>query len=200
MVWFVTLLLQALLLDELWTSTCLAKTVGLCQSASFHPTFQYVNLQLSGSCTGCFHLTGNKKIQQTSNAGGGLGVARGQLREIALLQHRQPPPTGPPSPDSTDPNISAFSNVTFTSSISSTVRTTGRRKIMKTSDPSFKQPPLPFTPSFWEWVAPSTTITHWSLLWSWVLILREFCFQASSSFCQLRCQIFPFKTCPFQHC
>ena len=132
MVWFITIQLQALLLDELWISTCLAKTVGLCQSASFHPTFQYVNLQLSGSCTGCFHLTGNKKIQQTSNAGGGLGVARGQLREIALLQHRQPPPTGPPSPDSTDPNISAFSNLTFISSTRwsqslSTVRTLDRR-------------------------------------------------------------------------
>jgi hypothetical protein len=28
MVWFITLLLRALLLDEFWTSTCLAKTVN----------------------------------------------------------------------------------------------------------------------------------------------------------------------------
>jgi len=37
-----------------------------------------------------------------------------------------------------------------------------------------QEPPLlPSTPSFWEWVAPSTTITRWSLLRSWVLILKE---------------------------
>jgi hypothetical protein len=30
LVWFITLLLRALLLDELWTSTCLAKTVKPC--------------------------------------------------------------------------------------------------------------------------------------------------------------------------
>ena len=41
------------------------------------------------------------------------------------------------------------------------------------STPSSKEPPLPSTPSFWEWVAPSTTITRWSLLRSWVLILKE---------------------------
>jgi hypothetical protein len=27
--------------------------------------------------------------------------------------------------------------------------------------------------SFWEWVAPSTAITHWSLLRSWVFNLKE---------------------------
>ena len=31
----------------------------------------------------------------------------------------------------------------------------------KASAPSFKEPMLPSTPSFWEWVAPSTTITCW---------------------------------------
>jgi hypothetical protein len=29
------------------------------------------------------------------------------------------------------------------------------------------------TPSSWEWVALSTTITRWSLLRNWVLILKE---------------------------
>jgi len=32
---------------------------------------------------------------------------------------------------------------------------------------------LPSTTSFWEWVALSTTITRWSLLRSWFLILKE---------------------------
>jgi len=36
-----------------------------------------------------------------------------------------------------------------------------------------EEPPSPSAPSFWEWVAPSATITRWSLLRSWVLILRE---------------------------
>jgi hypothetical protein len=35
------------------------------------------------------------------------------------------------------------------------------------------EPLLPSTPSFWNWVAPSTTITRWSLFRSWVLILKE---------------------------
>ena len=43
----------------------------------------------------------------------------------------------------------------------------------KTSAPSFKEPPLPSTPSFWEWAAPSTIIIRWSLMKSWVLILKE---------------------------
>jgi len=44
--------------------------------------------------------------------GGFLGVARGNWGiPGALLQHRQPPPTDPPSPDSTDPKISAFSQL-----------------------------------------------------------------------------------------
>jgi hypothetical protein len=47
----------------------------------------------------------------------------------ALQQHRKPPPADTPSPDSTDPNVSVFSNVTFTSSISSIVRTLDRRRI-----------------------------------------------------------------------
>ena len=39
--------------------------------------------------------------------------------------------------------------------------------------PSFKEPPLPSTPTFWEWVAPSTTIPHYTPLRSWVLSLKE---------------------------
>jgi len=135
-----------------------------------------------------------------------LGVAGGNWgRPGALLQHRQPPPTDPPSPNSTDPKISAFSNVTFTSLRSSTVRTRRdcrnswapcRISIRKASAPSFKEPPLPFAPTFWKWVEPSTTVTHWSLLMSWVLILKslETCFQALCSFCQLQCQTYPYQT------
>jgi len=54
------------------------------------------------------------KKQQTSNERGWvLGVAGGNWgRPGALQQHRHPPPSDPPSPDSTDPKISAFSDVT----------------------------------------------------------------------------------------
>ena len=38
------------------------------------------------------------------------------------------------------------------------------RNSAKISATSFKEPQLPSTPSFWEWVAPSTTITRWSLI------------------------------------
>ena len=36
-----------------------------------------------------------------------------------------------------------------------------------------KEPPLPSTPSLWKWMALSTTVTRWSLLRSWVLILKD---------------------------
>jgi len=107
-----------------------------------------------------------QKKQQASLAkkgGGFIVVAGGNWgRPGALQQHRQPPPTDSPSPDSTVPEISAFSNMTFTSSRSSAVRTLDRRtswaprrNSIYASAPSFKKPPLPSTPSFWEWVAPS---------------------------------------------
>jgi len=97
-----------------------------------------------------------------------------------ILQHRQPPPTDPPSPDSTDLKISAIFYVTFTLSRSSSSvlkRTLDHRaswalhrNSIKASAPSFKEPPLPSTPAFWERVTPSTTITRWSLLRSWVAL------------------------------
>ena len=56
-----------------------------------------------------------------------LGVAGGNWgRPGAPLKHRQPPATDTPSPNSTDPKISTFFNVTFISSRSSTVRTLDR--------------------------------------------------------------------------
>ena len=60
--------------------------------------------------------------------GGFLGMAGGKNWGGlgATQQHRQPLANSP-SPDSTDPKISAFSHVTFTSSRSSTVRTFDRR-------------------------------------------------------------------------
>jgi len=67
------------------------------------------------------------KKQQTSSEGGRiLRSGKGRLRET-FQEHfystAKPLPTDPPSPDSTDPKISAFSNVISTSSRSSTVRT-----------------------------------------------------------------------------
>jgi hypothetical protein len=96
------------------------------------------------------------------------------------LKHHQPS-VNPSFPYSTDPKISAFFNVTSTSPRSCTVRTLDRRtswaphrNSIKASAPSFKEPPLLSTPSFWVWVVPSTAKnTRWSLLRSWVLILKE---------------------------
>jgi len=60
--------------------------------------------------------------------GGFLGVAGGSWGRLgALLQHRKPPPTDPPFPDSTNPKISAFFNVTFTLWRSNTLRTIDHR-------------------------------------------------------------------------
>ena len=112
-----------------------------------------------------------KSYRLAMKGGGFLGVAGCNCgRPRALQQHRQPPPADPFSPDSIDPKISAFFNISFTSSRSSTVRTLDRRtswalrgNSIKASAQPFKELPLPSTTSFWEWVAPSTTITHWSL-------------------------------------
>ena len=65
---------------------------------------------------------------------------------------------------------------------------------------SIKEPWILSTPSFWEWMAlSSTTITSWILLrigaGSWFL---KTCFQASCSFFQLRCQTYPYQTHDFQ--
>jgi hypothetical protein len=54
------------------------------------------------------------KKQQTSNEGGWvLRRGRGRASEGASQQHRQPL-ADPPSPNSTNPKNSAFSNMTFT--------------------------------------------------------------------------------------
>jgi len=103
--------------------------------------------------------------------GGFLGVAGGNWgRPGAPQQHRQPL-ADPSFADSTDPKISAIFNVTFTSSRSSVVRTLDRRTSWaprrnntKAAAPSSKELPLPSTPSFWVWVAPSTTNTRWALI------------------------------------
>ena len=97
-----------------------------------------------------------------------LEVAVGDWWGLGAPQQHRQPLADPPSPDSTDPKVSAFSNVTFTSS--STVRTLDHRiswaphrNNTKASAPSFQEPQLLSTPSFWEWVVLSTTITRWSL-------------------------------------
>jgi len=111
---------------------------------------------------------------------GFIGVAGGNWGRLGAPQQNLQPLEDPPSPDSTDTKISAIFNKTFTSFRSWTVRTLDlrtswapHRNSTKASALSFKEPPLPSTPSFWEWVAPYTTITHWSLLRSWVLIFKE---------------------------
>ena len=69
-----------------------------------------------------------KSYRLAMKGGGFLGVAGCNCgRPRALQQHRQPPPADPFSPDSIDPKISAFFNISFTSSRSSTVRTLDRR-------------------------------------------------------------------------
>jgi len=132
-------------------------------------------LQPSGCCTWLLPSLQEQKSNRLAMKGVGfLGLAGGNWRRLgALLQHHQPPPTDPPSPDSTDLKISALSDVTSTPSKTNTVRTLDRRtrwaprrNNTKASAPFFKEPPLPSTPSFWVWAAPSTTITRWSLLWS----------------------------------
>ena len=100
-------------------------------------------------------------------------------------------------------DLNILQHVTFTSR-SSTVRTLDRRTSWaprRNSKKALLHPSrgLCCPPSFWVLVAPSSTITRWSLKRAWVLVLRELraCFQASCSFCQLRCQTCPYQTCPF---
>jgi len=114
---------------------------------------------------------------------------RGRLG--APQQHRQPP-VEPPTPDSTDLKTSAILGVTSTLSRSSTVRTpylrtswTPQRNSTKISATFSKEPPLLSTSSFWVWVAPSTTLTLWSLSRNWVLILKELRSLPLSSMCTL---------------
>ena len=113
--------------------------------------------------------------------GGFLGVAGDNWgRMEALQQRRQPPVANPPSPDSIDTKISAFINVTFISSRSSTVRTLDRRTSWAprrnntiASAPSFKEPPLPSAHhpigSGWHHLNNHTL----EPLRSWVLTLKE---------------------------
>jgi len=115
--------------------------------------------------------------------GGFLGVhyfGRGQLRETRSTSTAPPAisrSTFPRQHQSQDLSVLQHA---FTSLRSSTVKTLDRktswaprRDSIKASAPPFKEPPFLSTPSFWEWVAASTTITRWSLLRSWVLILQE---------------------------
>jgi len=60
-----------------------------------------------------------------------------------------------------------------------------------------EEPPLLSTSSFWVWVAPSTTLTLWSLLRNWVLILKEVRSMPQALYTLYFC---PYQTCPFQYC
>jgi len=70
---------------------------------------------------------------------------------------------------------------------SKTLHPAPHRNSTKASSPPFKEPPLPSAPSYWEWVVQSTTLTHWSLVRSWVLTCA-FCYIPSTLFlsCQLK--------------
>ena len=93
-----------------------------------------------------------KKSEFLEVTGGNWG------RLVSPQQHHQP---FADPPDSTDPKISASSNVTFTSSRSSTVRTLDSRTSWAPCRNGIKAS----APSFWgQWVALTRTITRWSLL------------------------------------
>jgi len=150
--------------------------LGFHQSGSFHPASQ----TKIGLPPAVRMLPSPRKLKNNRLAmkeGGFLEVAGGNRGGLGASQQHRQPLADPPSPDSTDPKNSAFSNVTFTSSKLSTVRTLNRRTSWaprrnntEATAPSSKEPLLTSTPSFWEWVAPSTIITRWTLLRSWVLI------------------------------
>jgi len=73
------------------------------------------------------------------------------------------------------------------------------RNSIKASAPPRKEPLLLSTPSFWEWVAPSKTITRWSFSRSLVLILKELrsLLQSFMFILSICCQTCPYQTCPF---
>ena len=157
---------------------------GLYQSGSFHPASQ-TKLGLPPAVRMLYWLppsiSAKTKKQQTSNKGRWvLRSGRGQLRETRSTSAAPPAIGRSTFPRQQRPKDLSIFNVTFTSSRSSTMRTLDcrsswapRRNSIKASAPSFKEPLLLSTPSFGEWVAPSTTITRWSLLRSWVLILKS---------------------------
>jgi len=97
------------------------------------------------------------------------------FRCLPLPQQHRHPPKEPPTPDSTDLKTLANLGVTSTLSRSKTVRTpdlrtswTPQRNSTKTLAAFSKEPLLLSTSSFWVWMAPSTTLTLWSLSRNWV--------------------------------
>jgi len=101
------------------------------------------------------------------------------------------------------PKDLSFPNVTFTSPRSRTVRTLDRRTSWaprrnntKASAPSFKEPPLPSTPFYWEWVAPPTTITRWSHSKAWVAFLKD---KKLASKLHMHFETCPYQWCPLQY-
>jgi len=68
-------------------------------------------------------------------------------------------------------------------------RRTGTAQL-KASVPSFKKP-LPFTPLFCVWVAPSTALTYWSLSRTRVLILDKLTWRDFQSFISILSTLLP---------
>jgi len=158
------------------------------QSGSFHPASQ-AKIGLPPAIRMLHWLPNLRKHKKATEWGGGvLRSGRGQLRETGSTS------TAPPAAT----NRSAFSRQHSSKDLSILHRDIHLIKInylikinhcedtrpqnqmsaaqeqhIKSFAPSFKEPLLLSTPSFWEWVAPSTTVTRWSLLRSWVLILNE---------------------------
>ena len=123
-----------------------------CQSGSFHSAIQ-TKVGLPPAVRMLYWLLPSpqkqKSNRQAKKGGRFFGVAGGNWgKPGASQQHRQPPLADPQSPDSTDPMISAFFNVTYTSS--STVRTLDRRtswaprkNSIKASAPPLEEPTSP---------------------------------------------------------
>jgi len=80
----------------------------------FPPRFSDKNRFTSGCCTGCSHLHKNTTARLAMKGGGFLGVAGWNWGRMEAFQQHRPPLADPSPPDSTDPKISAFSNVRFT--------------------------------------------------------------------------------------
>jgi hypothetical protein len=123
-----------------------------------------------------------KSNRLAKKEGGFLGVARGNWGRLGAPQQHRQPLADPPSPDSTDPKISAYFNMTSTSSRLRTVWTldiknswTPCRNSTEALAPLCKTPPLPSKSFFWMRVAHSqvTTIKRWSHSRTRVLVLKE---------------------------
>ena len=144
------------------------------------------------------------------SGGGFLGVAEGNWGRPGTPQQHRQPLADPPSPDSTHPNISAFSYVTFTSLRLNFYEVTKLRNQLSAAQEQLKGP--------CSILQGASVNLHTILLGVGGTIYNNYTlkpFKESSLdsqrvkklasklhvhqwFCQLRCQTCPYQTCPFQ--